>query len=237
MEDGAWHIISPISVVHVVRTEQMLRKLCSEEALSYERLSQHVGYVPMKKANAKPPKQVKGWRLVSKAQWLQCGDTAICVVGEAAKNMIEHVNSTPGHPLCGLFKEEDHERLAHLLNSGWVWSNSKRVDHMHGWQRLSAMPLQPERFLLFIAKPSVYAPDPVPPGPLAAAVRFVAVSIVAPCALWLLLPRPPQAQVCVADARSSACRCRRWGGRLPAWRWREQQQCQRRPTPGYVPAQ
>jgi hypothetical protein len=45
----------------------------------------------------------------------------------------------------------DHEWLAHLLNTGWVWSNSVKVKHMHGWSLLSEPPPYPERFLNFIA--------------------------------------------------------------------------------------
>eukprot|EP00966_Prymnesium_polylepis_P111903 2588487-Prymnesium_polylepis.1 len=88
---------------------------------------------------------------------MQNGADNVCVVGSDAKAFIAFVNSSFCHPMFRVFNEEqDHERLGHLLNQGWIWSNNEKVPHMHGWTLLTEAPEKPERFLTFIARPSPY---------------------------------------------------------------------------------
>ena len=48
-----------------------------------------------------------------------------------SKSFVAMVNSSPQHPMYKAFDaDQDHQRLTHLLNNGWLWSNSVRVDHI-----------------------------------------------------------------------------------------------------------
>jgi hypothetical protein len=154
-----WMINSPAGVVHTVRGEAGLRLLCQEEKLPYDKLAKHVHYKEVKLPE-KRQKHVKGWRWLSDAHFLQRGESVVCVVGADAKEFIVLVNTTPSHPMCGDFDVADHERLTHLLNNSWVWSNSVKVNHMHGWELLGEPPATPEKFLLQVPLPSPFAPDP-----------------------------------------------------------------------------
>ena len=155
-----WQLLSPHSVVYTVRGESALRELCAEDNLSYDKLAKHIGHKKLGAGEKRPPPHVKGWRHLPRAQWLQRGAHYVCVVGTDAKAFISFINSSSLHPMHGVFGEvKDRERLVHLLNNGWIWSNNVKVSHMHGWHLLTEAPERPERFLTFIQKPSIYAPD------------------------------------------------------------------------------
>ena len=136
----------------------MLRELCGAEGLQYDQLAKHVGHQQLPAETPRPP-QVKGWRLLSDSQWLQKGRTFVCVVGETAADFIKFANSAKGHPICGVFAAADAERLAHLLNSHWIWSNSEKVNHMHGWSLVLKAPEDAEKLVLTKAADSPFAPD------------------------------------------------------------------------------
>ena len=135
-----------------------MRQLCEEENLRYDFLAKHVGHKPLKLGETRR-KHVKGWRVLSDSQWLQRGNIAVCVMGATAAKFIALIYSSESHPLYGVFAMGDAERLAHLLNAGWIWSNNEKVNHMHGWTLLDDVPEQPEQFLISIPPPSPYAPD------------------------------------------------------------------------------
>ena len=151
-----WLVMSPTALLHTIRGEKLLRDLGKEEGLSYDRLAKHVLHKPMPDGK-EPPPHVKGWRLLSKSQWLRRGETWVCVVGVDAASFIKFINGAVDHPITGAFSEADAPRLAHLLNSGWVWSNNNQVDHMHGWTLSNEGPVNPEKWVLKISPPSQYA--------------------------------------------------------------------------------
>ena len=133
MAETVWRMSSPAGVLHTVRGEVGLRLLCKQEKLSYDKLAKHVQYKDVKPLEKRRP-HVQGWRWLSDAPFLRRGGTVVCFVGVHAKEFISLVNSSPSHAMCGDFDPvEDHERLTHLLNHGWIWSNSVKVNHMHGW--------------------------------------------------------------------------------------------------------
>ena len=134
----------------------MLRRLAKEEGLDFRRLAQHVNLQPLQ---GKRPGSVNGWRLLSRTQWLRRDDQVVCVVGKDAKAFIEYVNSYSRHPAHGAFCMEDKDRLAHLLNSLWIWSNNEKVNHMHSWELLPAVPHDADRLLVHAARGSAFAPD------------------------------------------------------------------------------
>ena len=127
MSEPPWHFVSPSGVLHVVRSDEMLRQLGNSEGLKYEKLALHLGL----KQTATPPKHIKGWRELSRTQWLWHGELCVCVVDKDASYFIAHINSDSRHPMYGAFVQEDAPRLAHLLNSGWIWSNNTKVDYNH----------------------------------------------------------------------------------------------------------
>ena len=143
-------LVSPEAVLHFVRGEEQTRSLCREEGLRFERLDTHI--------KTGTPPHVKGWRSLQRCQWMQKGKDVCCVVGADAKHFIKYLESCCGHPMQGAFTLEDAPRLAHLLNSHWIWSNNEKVDHMHGWQLLpkESPPRNPERFLVHVSRPSPY---------------------------------------------------------------------------------
>ena len=154
-----WRVMSPHGILHVVRGEKALRQLCRENGLSYDRLAKHVGHKELGANEKTRPEHVKGWRLLSQSLWLQKEKSLVCVVGGSAADFIKHANSHIGHPICGAFHEEDVERLAHLLTSGWVWSNSEKVKHMHGWTLLHTAPANAERLVISLPAGSAFGPD------------------------------------------------------------------------------
>ena len=158
MPTRVWKINSPAGVVHTVRGEAGLRLLCQEEKLPYDKLAKHVQYKEVKLPE-KRQTHVKGWRSLRDCHWLRRGDAIVCVVGADAKAFITFVNSSPAHPVYGHFDVSDRERLTHLLNNGWLWSNSVRVNQMHGWELLGGPPAQPDDFLLKVPLPSLFAPN------------------------------------------------------------------------------
>ena len=87
-----WELLSPDGVLHTVREEARLRQLCKERSLAYDRLAKHVRHKPLR--DKEPwPSHVKGWKLLSNAQWLQCGDTVVCVVGARTIDFINLANT------------------------------------------------------------------------------------------------------------------------------------------------
>ena len=152
-----WLIQSPSGVLHAVKSERLLRDLCKAEGLSYDLLAKHVGHKAMDRGR-QPPQHVKGWRELKKSQFLQRGDTIVCVSGANATEFIKLANSVEDHPLYGAFTMEDSKRLAHLLNSQWIWSNCQKVNHMHGWTLLQHAPAHAEQLMVHVAQGSPYAP-------------------------------------------------------------------------------
>jgi len=149
-------------VAHFVRGEQ-LRTLARDESLVYDKLLKHCERKELGARETKRPPFVKGWQVARKAKWLQKGGQLVCVsppisTQAEAKTFVEMVNSSPLHPLRGVFNElepSDMKRLTHLVNSGWVWSNSEKVSHVHGWRLVDA-PEHPELYLPQVQPPSPY---------------------------------------------------------------------------------
>ena len=156
-----WLIMSPSGVLHAVRSEKLMRDLCTDNGLSYDKLAKHIGLKPTDRGRPRP-KHVQGWRELCQSQWLQSGQTIVCVAGANAAEFIKLVNSSVHHPCHGAFNDNDAERLAHLFRSGWVWSNNQKVRHMHGWKLLEETPANPEQLVVTMNLGSAYAPD-VPP--------------------------------------------------------------------------
>ena len=125
--------------------------------MSYDRLAKHIGHKELASRERAPPVHVKGWRLLSKAQWLRRGTATICFAGATAADFIQLCNDSAKHPLFEIFNKDDAPRLAHLLNSGWVWSNSVKVNHMHGWEVLAEPPPRPETLLSKLPTTSPYS--------------------------------------------------------------------------------
>jgi hypothetical protein len=96
-----------------------MRHHCEEEKLRYDFLAKHVGHTPLKLGDTHR-KHVEGWRVLSDSQLLQRGNIAVCVMGATAAKFIALIYSSESHPLYGVFVIGDAERLAHLLNSGWI---------------------------------------------------------------------------------------------------------------------
>ena len=128
---NTWQIMAPHGILHVVRGEAGLRALCKEYKVSYDRLAKHVEHKPLGKSEAIRPSHAKGWRLLRDSQWLSKDGTVFCVVGATSLDFIRYANSCTGHPICGAFAEDDKERLAHLLNSGWIFSSCGLVAQDH----------------------------------------------------------------------------------------------------------
>ena len=143
---------------------QQLRTLAKGESLSYDKLAKHCERKDLGTGETKRPPFVRGWQVACKAKWLQHGQQLVCVsppisTQADAKNFVEMVNSSPLHPLRGVFnalEPSDMKRLTHLVNSGWVWSNSEKVSHVHGWRLVDA-PEHPEQHLPLVQPPSPFA--------------------------------------------------------------------------------
>ena len=124
--------------------------------MQYDRMAKHIGHNTV----TKPPPHAKGWRLLSKSQWLQRKDATVCVVGATARDFIEWANSCSQlHPINGAFAEGDHERLAHPLHKKWIWSNNEKANHMHGWVLLTEMPANAKQLVISLPQDSEFAPD------------------------------------------------------------------------------
>ena len=153
--------ISPTGVGHFV-CEQRLRTLARDESLSYDKMAKHCERKPLG-ATGRRPAHVSGWQVARTSTWLRNGDQLVCIAPPisttaSARTFVEMVNSSPLHPLRGVFNQDsdsDMTRLTHLVNSRWVWSNSEKVSHMHGWSLVDA-PDHPEQHLPQVQPPSPY---------------------------------------------------------------------------------
>ena len=154
--------VSPTGVAHFVR-EKQLRTLATDESLNFDKLAKHCHLKPLGRGETKRPPFVHGWQLGRKANWLQRGEHFVCIAPPIAsqadaKNFVEMINSSLLHPLRGVFNEcevTDLKRLTHLARNHWVWSNSQKVSHLHGWNLVDA-PEPLEQYLPQVQPPSPY---------------------------------------------------------------------------------